>query len=80
MTVNHKSNLQLLPSYLNRHGMGSSLIAVLEQKLDSDGKFMRWDFVPHSIKNQDAAQHMKAECYTIFNQWGSYYGCRNNSC
>ncbi len=41
MTINHHSNLQLIPNHLNRV-KGTALIAVMEKTLDSDdGKCLR---------------------------------------
>jgi hypothetical protein len=69
MTINHHSNLQLLPRKLNR-SKGNTLIAVMEKAFDSDGKFLRWEHVSHNVKQiHDTAEYMKNECHSLFNQW-----------
>jgi hypothetical protein len=69
MTINHHSNLQLLPSKFNR-SKGKTLIAVMERAFDSDGKFLRWEHVSHNVKQiHDTAEYMKNECHLLFNQW-----------
>jgi len=69
MTINHHSNLQLLPSTFIR-SKGKTLIAVMEKAFDSDGKFLRWKHVSHNVKQiHDTAEYMKNNCHLLFNQW-----------
>jgi len=70
MTINHHSNLQLIPRDINRV-KGMSLIAVVEKTFDSDdGKFLRWKHIPYNVKNNhNTAEYLKNECHLIFNQW-----------
>jgi hypothetical protein len=69
MTINHHSNLQLLPSKFNR-SKGKTLIAVMEKAFDSDGMFLRWEHVSHNVKQiHVTAENMKNECHSLFNQW-----------
>jgi len=70
MTINHHSNLQLIPRDLNKVKR-TSLIAVMEKTFDSDdGKFLQWKHIPHNVKQiQDTAEYLKNECHSLFNQW-----------
>ena len=71
MTIHHHSNLQILQV------KGNTLIAVMENMYNSDGKFLRWKHVSHNVKQiHNTAAHEDRMPLTIQSMVNE--GCRKH--